>query len=109
MIARQWIGETREADADIYSKYLEETGISEIRATKGNQAVWLLRRVHDDKAEFIVLSLWDSFEAIKTFAGSEYEKAVYYPEDKKFLLKLDPYVTHYEVLVGPVHYMQTSG
>ena len=101
MIARQWIGETRESDADIYSKYLEETGISEIRATDGNRDVWLLRRVHDSKAEFIVLSLWDSFEAIKAFAGLEYEKARYYAEDKRFLLRLDPSVTHYEVLIGP--------
>jgi hypothetical protein len=45
MIARQWIGETLESDADIYGKYLEETGISEIRTTKGNRDVWLLRRV----------------------------------------------------------------
>jgi heme-degrading monooxygenase HmoA len=102
MIVRQWIGETRESDADIYGKYLEETGISEIRATKGNRDVWLLRRVHDGKAEFIVLSLWDSFEAIKAFAGPEYEKARYYAEDKRFLLRLDPHVTHYEVLVGSV-------
>jgi len=85
MIARQWIGETRESDADIYSKYLEETGINDIRATKGNRDVWLLRRVHDGKAEFIVLSLWDSFEAIKAFAGPEYEKARYYAEDERFL------------------------
>ena len=101
MIARQWIGETRESDADVYSKYLEETGISEIRATEGNRDVWLLRRVYAGKAEFIVLSLWDSFEAIKAFAGPEYEKARYYAEDKRFLLRLDPFVTHYEVLIGP--------
>ena len=101
MIARQWMGETRESDADIYSRYLDETGISEIRATEGNRDVWLLRRVHHGKAEFIVLSLWDSFEAIKAFAGSEYEKARYYAEDKRFLLRLHPSVTHYEVLIGP--------
>jgi heme-degrading monooxygenase HmoA len=102
MIARQWIGETLESDADIYGKYLEETGIGEIRTTKGNRDVWLLRRVHDGKAEFIVLSLWDSFEAIKAFAGPDYERARYYSEDKKFLLRLDPHVTHYEVLIGSV-------
>jgi heme-degrading monooxygenase HmoA len=100
MIARQWIGETLESDADTYGRYLEETGISEIRATKGNRDVWLLRRVHDRKAEFIVLSLRDSFEAIQAFAGPDYEKARYYAEDKRFLLRLDPHVTHYEVLVG---------
>lgn len=101
MIARQWIGETLESDADTYRKYLEDTGVREIKATKGNAGVWLLRRVHDGRAEFIFISLWDSFESIKAFAGSEYENAVYYPEDKKFLLRLDPHVTHYEVLVDP--------
>ncbi len=102
MIARRWIVETLDVHADTYSKYLEETGVKEIRSTKGNQGVFLLRQVHDGKAEFIVLSLWDSLEAIKAFAGPEYEKARYYAEDERFLLRLDPHVTHYEVLVGPV-------
>jgi len=102
LIARQWIDEILELDADTYGKYLEETGLKESRATKGNQGVWLLRRVHDGRAEFVVVSLWDSFESIKAFAGPDYEKAVYYPEDKKFLLKLAPQVTHFEALVGPV-------
>jgi len=101
MIARQWVLETRESDADTYRKYLEETGMSEIRSTKGNKGVWLLRRLHDGKAEFVVLSLWNSLEAIKSFPGPEYERARYYAEDQRFLLRLDPHVTHYEVLVGP--------
>src|SRR5262245_54490158 len=101
MIARQWIGETLASDAETYCKYLEETGVKEIRATKGNQGVWLLRRLHEGRAEFVVTSLWDTLDSIKAFAGPEYQKAVYYPEDKKFLLKLDPLVTHYDVLVSP--------
>jgi hypothetical protein len=40
--------------------------------------------------------------SIKAFAGPEYEEAIYHPEDKKFLLKLNLRVTHYEVLVDPV-------
>jgi len=109
MIARQWVGETRESDADTYRKYLEETGMSEIRSTKGNKGVWLLRRLHDGKAEFVVLSLWNSLEAIKSFAGSEYERARYYAEDQRFLLRLDPYVTHYEILVGPAQCVPEHG
>jgi heme-degrading monooxygenase HmoA len=99
MIARQWVGETLESDAETYGSYLEETGIKEIKGTKGNQGVWLMRRVHEGRAEFIVISMWDSLASIKAFAGHEYEKAVYYPEDKKFLLNLNPHVSHYEVLV----------
>lgn len=48
-----------------------------------------------------MLTLWESEDAIKRFAGSEIEKAKYYPEDEKFLLELEPNVTHYEVLVQP--------
>jgi len=64
--------------------------------------VWLMRRVHEGRAEFVVISLWDTLDSIKAFAGPDYERAVYYSEDKKFLLKLDPLVTHYDVLVSPV-------
>lgn len=102
MIARMWIGETLASDADAYFEYLEKTGVKECKAIKGNQGVWLLRRIHDGKAKFVFISLWDSFESIKAFSGPEYEEAVYYPEDKKYLLKLDPQVTHYEVLVSPL-------
>ena len=97
--ARQWVGETLESDTDTYGKYLDETGIKEIKATKGNHGVWLLRRLHEGRAEFIVISIWDSLASVKAFAGHEYEKAVYYPEDKKFLLNLNLHVSHYEVLV----------
>jgi heme-degrading monooxygenase HmoA len=58
----------------------------------------VLRRVYDDEVEFLLITLWDSWNAIKAFAGEDYEKAVYYPEDEKFLLQLDPHVLHYEVL-----------
>jgi len=62
MIARQWVGKTLESDADTYGKYLDETGIKEIKATKGNHGVWLLRRLHEGRAEFIVISIWAGFD-----------------------------------------------
>ncbi len=63
--------------------------------------VWVLCRVSRGEAEFRRISLWESWDAIKAFAGAEYEKAVYYPEDQRFLLQQDPNVTHYEVLSSP--------
>ena len=101
MIGRIWRGTVLEKDKDTYFEYLQKTGIEEYASIPGNKGVWVLRRVSDGKAEFTLLTLWDSWAAIKAFAGSDYEKAVYYPEDKKFLLELDPYVTHYEVLATP--------
>lgn len=101
MIARMWAGETTESDAETYSKYLEETGVRDCKTTAGNRGVYLLRRIHHGKAKFVFISFWDSMESIKAFAGADYQQAVYYSEDTKFLLKLDPHVAHYEVLTSP--------
>lgn len=101
MIARIWRGFTRESDKDTYFEFLKKTGLKDYAATPGNLGVWTLRRVRDGKAEFTLISLWESYEAIKRFAGEDYEKAHYYPEDKKFLLEFEPHVAHYEVLSGP--------
>lgn len=57
----------------------------------------MLTRKTEGKAEFVLISFWKSLEAIKRFAGPEIEKAVYYPKDKEFLLRLEPFVEHYEV------------
>jgi len=101
MIARTWHGITEASRADEYLDYLNKTGVPEYRATQGNLGVYVLRRIEGNKAHFLLLTLWESEEAIKRFAGSNMEKAKYYPEDEQFLLELEPTVTHYEVLVKP--------
>jgi len=98
MIARIWRGSVREADKDVYYEYLKKTGLKEYAETPGNQGVHTLRRVANGRCEFLLLTLWDSWDAIKAFAGPEYEKAVYYPEDEQFLIERGPMVEHYELL-----------
>jgi len=100
MIARIWRGNTRAEKADAYVGYVEETGLKQYRQTPGNRGAVVLRRIEGDTAEFLVLSLWDDLEAIRRFAGPEPEKAVYYPEDDRFLLGREPRVAHYEVAAG---------
>ena len=100
MIARTWHGITDASKSDEYLEYLNETGVPEYQATEGNLGVYVLRRIEDDKAHFLLLTLWESADSIKKFAGSEMEKAKYYPADKKFLLVLELTVTHYEVMVN---------
>jgi len=101
MIARLWRGAVPEARADEYQKYLESTGLKEYGSTRGNRGVYVLRRIDRGRAEFLLVSLWESMEAIRRFAGADVEKAVYYPKDKEFLLELEPKVVHYEVLAAP--------
>jgi heme-degrading monooxygenase HmoA len=97
MIARTWAGATRAADADAYLDYLHATGLAEYRATPGNRGVLALRRVEGDRAEFLLLTLWDSEDAIRRFAGDDIDRAVFYPEDERFLVARDEHVNHYEV------------
>lgn len=101
MIARTWHGITRAVDADRYADVINRTGTPHYRATPGNRAVYLFRRIEGDRAHFLVLTLWDSLDAIRAFAGPDPEKAVYYPEDKEFLLEFEPTVTHYDVVDTP--------
>jgi len=98
MIARFWRGVTPKSKADEYLAYLQETGLKDYRTTEGNRGVYVFRRIENNQAIFLLLSLWDSYEAIEKFAEPNYEKAIYYPEDSKFLVDLEPNVTHYEIL-----------
>jgi heme-degrading monooxygenase HmoA len=101
MIARVWRGRVPSAKGDAYHGYLLRTGLADYAATPGNRGVLLLRREHEHTAEFLVTSFWDSVDAIKRFAGEEYERARYYPEDDDYLVEREPFVVHYEVLAGP--------
>jgi heme-degrading monooxygenase HmoA len=98
MIARTWRGATRAEDADAYVEYLETTGFAEYRATEGNRGVLALRRVSGGRAEFLLLTLWESEEAVRRFAGNDIGRAVFYPEDERFLIDKDEHVDHYEVV-----------
>ena len=100
MIVRMWHGVTLESKADQYLDYLKATGVKEYRAIEGNRGVQVLRSIRDGRAEFLTVSYWESFDAVRKFAGDEIDKPVYYPEDKEYLLEFEPKVVHYEVLVS---------
>jgi heme-degrading monooxygenase HmoA len=101
LIARIWRGATRKTDASAYVDYLRETGLREYRATPGNQGAWVLWRSVGERAEFITLSFWESRGAIRGFAGDEIERAVFYPEDDRFLVDRELTVENYEVVPAP--------
>ena len=98
MVVRTWKGATRAADADAYAEYMDETGVAALAGTPGNEGVQMWRRVEGDRAEFVVVSWWESREAIAAFAGEDIERAVFYPEDERFLVERDLTVTHYDVI-----------
>jgi uncharacterized damage-inducible protein DinB/heme-degrading monooxygenase HmoA len=100
MIARSWDGVTKAEQADAYADYIQRTGVKDLVATSGNRGVYVLRRREGEQARFRVLSLWDSMEGIRLFAGDDPERARYYPEDERFLSALVPSVEHFDVVAA---------
>jgi len=100
MIARVWKGIVPLEKAEAYGSWLRDSefGLSHYRATPGNLGAWLLRRVEGDRAHFLLLSTWESLEAIRAYAGPDIAAARYFPFDRECLIEPDPLVIHYEVL-----------
>jgi heme-degrading monooxygenase HmoA len=103
-IARTWRGVVRASDSDRYAAYVEATGLRAFSETPGNLGALLLRRPLRDAndeatTEFLVVSFWDSMDAVKRFAGPQPEQAVFYPEDERYLVRRDLAVDHFEVVV----------
>lgn len=96
-IARSWYGRVPAERGDEYLAYLRRTGVRELRATPGNRSVQVLRRTAGDVCEFLLISTWESEDAIRAFAGEPIDRARYYPEDADFLLELSEKVVHWEL------------
>ena len=97
MIVRTWRGATRAADVEAYLAYLHRTGIPGYEATPGNRGTLLLHRVDGDRAEFLILSFWESLDDVHGFAGEDLTTAVFYPEDDRFLVERDPLAFHWAI------------
>ena len=100
MIARIWHGRVPASKGDAYYAYLLETGVPGYAATQGNKGVQVLRRTEEGVTHFMLVTLWESVDAIKRFAGEDHERARYYPEDDDFLIEREPRVQHFDVLAA---------
>ncbi|MFI6484126.1 antibiotic biosynthesis monooxygenase family protein [Nonomuraea sp. NPDC050663] len=100
MIVRTWRGWTRPEDAPAYEAYLMKTGFTGYTTTPGNLGVHFTRREVDGRAEFFLLSYWESMEAVRAFAGDDPSVAVFYDEDDDFLIDRERTVDHYEVFAS---------
>ena len=92
---RGWVSTERVGD---YVDYIGRTGLAEYRQTPGNLGAEMWTRdLGDGRTEVTTLSWWESLEVIRGFAGDDIGKAVFYPEDEKYLIGQDTTVTHHEV------------
>jgi heme-degrading monooxygenase HmoA len=103
MVVRSWRGYGALASPEAYPTHLLEEVHPKLAQLAGFRGLYLLRRQHPNEVEFLVLTLWESMEAIRAFAGPEPEQAVVEPAARAALLRYDSLVSHYEVVAGPGH------
>lgn len=99
MICRIWHGWTSPANADPYEALLRAeifTGIA-ARRIPGYLGIELLRRPAGALVEFVTIMWFESLDAVRAFAGADYEVAVVPPAARALLQRFDARSTHYEV------------
>ena len=101
MVVRTWRGYGAMADAQAYPRHLLQSVRPKLEQLAGFRGLYLLRRRDFEEIEFLVLTLWDSMDAVHAFAGEQPEQAVVEPEARAALVRFDKTVQHYEVLAVP--------
>ncbi len=97
MIARHWRGWAKTENADSYEAFLKQKVLPGLQAIEGYRGGYVLRRDEAEETEFVVINLFDSFDAVRRFAGPEYTVPVFEPEAKQLLSRVENFATHYEV------------
>ncbi len=97
MIARIWRGVAVGSNADAYQRHVTTTVFPSLGDIPGHRGAYLLKRVTGGRTEFQAVTLWDSLDAIRAFAGSDPEHAVVEPEARAVLAEFDDFARHYEV------------
>lgn len=99
MIARIWHGQATLSKSEAYVSFLQRKVFPELRMITGHRGAFVLQRSlpNGSEVEFIVITLWESMDAIRLFAGNDPSVAVVEDEAKALLSTFDDCVTHFEV------------
>jgi heme-degrading monooxygenase HmoA len=100
MISRIWHGWTTSGEADRYEALLKEeifVGIKS-RRIRGFKSIQLLRREIGEEIEFVTIMVFDSLDAVREFAGQDYEAAVVPEKARVLLSRFDERSQHYEII-----------
>lgn len=102
MIVRIWHGWTTPGNADAYENLLQEEIFTTIEDEQipGYQGIQLLRRELQGEVEFVTIMWFDNLEAVRAFAGEDYEAAVVPPKARALLSRFDERSQHYERLAN---------
>jgi hypothetical protein len=97
MIARHWRGWTSVQDATAYENLLKDKVLPELGKIRGYRGGYVFRLDGSEEVEFVVVNLFESLEAVKQFAGTDYNTPIFEPEAKKLLCRIEPVANHYDV------------
>jgi heme-degrading monooxygenase HmoA len=96
VITRMWRGWTRSNEADRYERHYRSEVLATLREVPGFRGARLLRRTVGEETEFVSLTFFDGLDAIRGFAGPDYETAVVAGEAREVLIRFDERVKHYD-------------
>ena len=97
MIVRMWHGMVEASKAEEYAEFMQERAVPDYSSVDGLKKLLFLKDVRADVAHFLLVTHWDSMEAVRKFAGENPEKAKYYPEDDDYLLEKEETSALYQV------------
>ena len=100
MIARTWKAEADNVQVQHYVHHFEKNVFPELRQIMGFQGAYVMQKALENGSEIQVITLWESMEAIRQFAGEQVDQAVVEPEAQAVLRSFDTTVSHHEVLVS---------
>ena len=101
MIARLWRGWTSQADADAYERFLREHMFPSMLRVQGFTGAELLRHDAGSEVAFVTITRFESLDAVRRFAGEDYERAVIEPEARVLLTRHDERSEHFDVAIAP--------
>lgn len=102
MIARHWRGWTEVQDANAYEDLLKNTVLPSFQSIEGYKGGYVFRKDAAEEVEFVVVNFFDSLEAVRRFAGSDYTVPVFEPEARRLLSRIESFATHYDVRLNTV-------
>jgi len=100
MIVRVWTGDALEENAEEYRRQFKDVYLPRFRAITGFHGVEVLERVHKNHIEFVVLSRWDSMDAIREYTGHIHaDYAVLEEETREALVRYDEKAKHFVLVL----------
>jgi len=101
VIARVWRGWTAPENAHAYEEFLRTKMFPSIQRVPGFLGAELLRREDAEEISFLTITRFDSLDAVRAFAGEDYERAVVEPAARLLLSRFDERSEHFQVVIGP--------